>query len=53
MNFFDANLKAGTFPSMIELENTYPKAQALLWKGLPYVPKKDGNQADNRVQAGR
>jgi hypothetical protein len=53
LRFFDACLKAGTFPSMVELENAYPRAQALLWKGLPYVPKKDGNPAnEKKVQAG-
>jgi hypothetical protein len=54
LRFFDAYLKAGTFPSMIELENTYPQAQALLWKGLPYVQKEKLNQAnDKKVLAGQ
>jgi hypothetical protein len=53
LRFFDAYLKAGTFPSMVELENAYPRAQALLWKGLPYVPKKDENPTnEKKVQAG-
>jgi hypothetical protein len=53
LRFFDAYLKTGTFPSMVELENAYPRAQALLWKGLPYVPKKDENPTnEKKVQAG-
>ena len=40
--FFDAFLKAGTFPSMVDLERNYPQAQALLWKGLPYAPEGPG-----------
>ncbi|MGN6400889.1 MAG: alpha/beta hydrolase [Flavisolibacter sp.] len=42
--FFDAFLKAGTFPSMADLEKTYPQVQAVLWKGLPYAPRQDADR---------
>jgi len=40
-SFFDAYLKEYSFPSMVELEKTYPQVEALLWKGLPYPPKEN------------
>jgi hypothetical protein len=33
---------------MVDLEKTYPRAQALLWKGLPYVQKENLNQSNDK-----
>jgi hypothetical protein len=48
LRFFDAFLKSGSFPAMVDLEKTYPRAQALLWKGLPYVQKENLNQSNDK-----
>jgi hypothetical protein len=36
--FFDLNLKGIPFPTLVELEEKYPEAQAILWKGIKYYP---------------
>jgi hypothetical protein len=34
--FFDSHFKKQKFPSMVQLEQTYPDTRALLWKGMPF-----------------
>ncbi|WP_247236712.1 chlorophyllase/cutinase-like alpha/beta fold protein [Telluribacter sp. SYSU D00476] len=38
--FFDAYLRKDKFYTLVQLEETYPEVQALLWKGLPYYEQQ-------------
>ena len=47
LRFFDSYLKTASFPSMVDLEKDYPRVEALLWKGLPFVQHQAANGVRN------